>query len=314
MFDNVDFDFDTILEEIETYAHLKGASYSEFIANATQEEKDILKSVQYKNLSSKDYDYLESTKDKAAMIINLRCFFGVESLSNIELSQKVAFRIARAKNINPYALAAWLRKGEILAENLKVPIYNKSGLMEILPQLKNISYEMPKDFYEQTADLLCEVGVGLVAVENPSNTAVNGAVRILDDKIILYVSTHRKRYDIFWFSLFHEIGHIILHDIKNQEFISLNCDEYNQSTDKEEIEADNYASNILINPTHFDMFLNKGDFSFSSVSKFSKLEGVHSSIVFGRLAKFGYVEYKYISKYLANIFLQDGKIFAYDTK
>ena len=55
------------------------------------------------------------------------------------------------------------------------------------------------------------------------------------------ISDRGKRDDILWFTLFHEIAHLIKHS-KKEIFI----DDDNIDKTEIELEADNYAKNILI--------------------------------------------------------------------
>lgn len=54
-----------------------------------------------------------------------------------------------------------------------------------------------------------EAGVVLVVLPNLKNSGINGATKKIDGKIMLMVNDRRHFADTFWFTLFHEIGHIM---------------------------------------------------------------------------------------------------------
>ena len=257
------FDFDAIM--------------SEFEGSPSSEEKDILSMFPYYSLVS--LGWIEATGDKFLQILNLRHFFCVNSLQEIKLTQQVAFRQSHTNNIDQYALAAWLRKGEIESIDIELPIFCKNKLKSVIPQIRGIAYEMPDDFFGRFVDVLYEAGVGLIAVKNPENTTVNGAVRKIYGKPIIQMSIFRRRLDILLFSLFHEIGHILRHDIDNQGFISLKKAEKTPDDN----DADDFAAEALLKSHKFDEFVANGDFSMSAINEFSKQVQVHPNIVMGRL-------------------------------
>ena len=92
-------------------------------------------------------------------------------------------------------------------------------------------------FYPRIYEKFKEAGVILVILPNLSGSKINGATKKLGDNIMLMVNNRRLYSDTFWFTLLHEIGHIINKD-------------YGISFDKElgeqEQAADEYAANKLI--------------------------------------------------------------------
>ena len=84
-----------------------------------------------------------------------------------------------------------------------------------------------------------------------------------------------KFADKFWFSLFHEIGHI-LNGHLNQP----------QGTSKEDEDAaDQFAKDILIPEQKFQMIVSKGDFSRNALLQYAAELGIDVGILVGRLQK-----------------------------
>ena len=89
---------------------------------------------------------------------------------------------------------------------------------------------------------------------------MHGATFYEGSKIVIGMTIRGKDADRFWFSLFHEFGHIILGHINSSEGIS--CED--------ETEADNFARECLIPSKSFEEFVKNNSFTKKSIIDFSK--------------------------------------------
>ena len=129
-----------------------------------------------------------------------------------------------------------------------------------------------------------EAGVILVVLPNLSNSGVNGAVKKVDGKVMLMVNNRRLYADTFWFTLFHEIGHILNSDYG----VSYDLD---KKSDKEAA-ADRYAAEKLIPQAEYDTFIASSDFfTEETIRAFATSINRDPGIVLGRLKKDGLVPY-----------------------
>ena len=103
------------------------------------------------------------------------------------------------------------------------------------------------------------------------------------NKIIIGLTVRGKDADKFWFSLFHEIGHILLGHINK----------IGGTTDADEDAADEFARNILIPQDKFYNFTQKHTFSKDSILTFARTIGISPGIVVGRLQKEGFIQYNW---------------------
>lgn len=83
--------------------------------------------------------------------------------------------------------------------------------------------------------------------------------------------------DIFWFSFFHEIRHVLQRNLKY-----VYVDGRESKDDADEIDADNFAADILIPPRKWALFASSNLTSKSDVLDFAKSVGIHPGIVVGR--------------------------------
>ena len=95
------------------------------------------------------------------------------------------------------------------------------------------------------------------------------------------VLTIRGAYaDIFWFSLFHELGHIVNGDVNG----TANYIDYDEHAETE-IGANDFASTRLIDPEEYAAFVEKGDYSLDAIKTFARSQSVRPYIVIGRLQR-----------------------------
>jgi HTH-type transcriptional regulator/antitoxin HigA len=110
---------------------------------------------------------------------------------------------------------------------------------------------------------------------------VNGAARWLSgDKAVIQLSLYGVKADKFWFSLFHEIGHIFLH---GKRFSSVDLDGSKSLSNVIEAEADEYSRNVLIPFGNYKDFVRANDFSESAITLFARGVAVLPGVVVGRL-------------------------------
>lgn len=168
----------------------------------------------------------------------------------------------------------------------EVQNFNKKSLERALPEIRKMTLENLEQVYSKLDEILADNGVALVLLPNLKNCGVNGAVKWLGkDKVILAINNHRKYADTFWFSLFHELGHIMQQRIK-----VLIVSDDKQSFEKDELlhrlelEADAFAKNTLIPEQEYNQFIyGKTDFSEKDILAFSDTIHIHPGIILGRL-------------------------------
>lgn len=213
----------------------------------------------------------------------LRAFFSVGSLDylpGVWGDVQAAYRKAAAFQSHEWALLAWLAQGERAAERLHCDPFDAAALRAALPDIKGFSRLPDVAFVEPLIARLAAVGVALVFVPAPDGARVCGATRWLGkDKVLVQLSLRYKTDDQLWFTLFHEIGHVLLHG-KREQFIDF---ERASDPSAQEQEANDFAARLLISPAGLNRLIAAGDFSQASVQAFARAQGVAPGIVVGQL-------------------------------
>lgn len=244
-----------------------------------EKEKKFLKKFScYKKL--KELGFVEDIKDDTKKVKSLLGFFGVSSLDYIQDTHAVAFRKVPKDNVDNEALAAWLRAGEIKAAQMNTKKFDREKLISSIPKLRSLSRKKPEVYGKEIQQILADCGIAVVYMPYFEKTHVHGATRWLNqDKALIQLSLVFKWEDIFWFSLFHEIGHIIKHG-KKEEFLEFQNGDIGLRETKE-IEADEFATHNLIPK---ESLAHLKDLSPSSIEKFAERTDIATSIVAGRVA------------------------------
>ncbi|MGH9024055.1 MAG: HigA family addiction module antitoxin [Acidimicrobiia bacterium] len=237
--------------------------------------------------------WVPSTRSALERVQELLRFFGVVSLQHVRTVEAAAFRKSRKVNSSPEALAAWLRQGTRSAQGHSVAKFSAPRLRAALSALRTLTQEPPEHFEGQLVHVLAEVGVALVLVPHLPGTGAHGATRWLSsDKALIQMSVRYGWDDIFWFSLFHELGHLLLHG-RDLVFIEGLDD---GGAEEPEREADHFASDHLIPTPAYQAFLARSDWATkTAVRVFAQEVGVAPSIVVGRLHHDGHLPHSHFN-------------------
>ena len=231
--------------------------------------------------------WIEFQPDRVDLLREVLRFFGLASIYQFETywhAFEVVFRRSAVRPANWGAVAAWLRKGEIEAQAIDCLPYDAATFRRILPDIRILTRQKVEEVLPDIMKACAAVGIAVVVIPALTNTAVSGATRWLTpEKALLQLSLRYRSDDNFWFSFFHESGHILLHGKKK---VFLEPDKLSNDVSELEEEANNFARNLLIPPNAWNDFLIQVGNKYPSRKKviaFANDLGIAPSIVVGRL-------------------------------
>lgn len=224
---------------------------------------------------------VEKTTSREEKVERLWKFFGVNSLDSVRITEPVAYRRKAGVKVKEGTIAAWLRCGELDSKENKVSRFSEPMLRQSLKKLRGLTIVEPKVFSAEARNVLAEAGVSLVYIPHFPGAGVSAAVRWFGETPVIELSLLGAYADIFWFNIFHEIGHIMLHG-KKEKFIEFDNRDLSTVQEKEK-EADTFATEALIPQKSYKKFIEAGDYSKRGVAEFAETEGVHPGIIEGRL-------------------------------
>jgi len=265
-------------------------NYQETLARLREEkefekEKDWIKRFPISTLTKMRWIPREDSPAKTLRsILNFFGVAGTEEWKALWEDPKAAYRNSKAYQTNHYAVAAWLRKGEIEASKIEVSSYNPRSLKAALRKIRSLTTEPPEMFEPEMKKLCAEGGVAIAFVPELPGTHVFGATRWLKaTKAIIQMSLRGKTNDHLWFTFFHEAGHILLHG-KEEMFIETTEQERpGTNGGRKEQEADQFSRDFLIPPKGYHTFLEDRQFNLAAIQRFAANLGITPGIIVGRL-------------------------------
>ena len=245
------------------------------------QEREIFEFFDY-NFFRENFGLPDLPRKKDEQIKKIREFLKVATLSVFtKKDMAVSFRSPSQK----------ITEADIVKANVMVQIAVNKVLKVDAPKFNRIKFEDAAEyalsltrnhdeFYPLIRDAFHEAGVIFVILPNISGSKINGATKKVGNNIMLMVNDRQLNADSFWFTLFHEIGHIINGDYG----IS-----FEQETGEREKAADKYAEDNLISPERYQIFVKKNQFDLRAIREFADQIERDPGMVLGRLQNDGIV-------------------------
>lgn len=273
-------------------------NYREVLARLQEEEKlqgqvEWLKQFPMRELTKRGW--VRKAEDTLEQLKALLTFFGVAGIEQWKViweEPDAAYRDSQAYKTKPAALACWLRRGEIEASKIITKPFAPAAFRASLKQIRSLTNEGPEVFEILMTKYCAEAGVAVTFVPELPGTHIYGASRWLkSNKALIQLSLRGKSDDHFWFTFFHEAGHILLHE-KQETYINEKVTSCTTliMPDKEN-EANCFAEDFLMHRNTYKHFLNQKIFSENAIQEFAKSVGIAPGVVVGRLQHDGYLPY-----------------------
>ena len=243
-----------------------------------------------------DRGAIESPKNDSDIVRKLLRFFGVAGVDACEASfssYAISYRHSPTFQTDNKALFAWLRLGELEAENVVSKPYDRGAFLKSLQKIRALTEERVEVFLPQISRICADAGVAFVVTRPLGKMALSGVSRWLSPRKALIQQTMRHLSDDhFWFTFFHEAAHILLHSRKTVFVENNNQD---GSIREEEEEANRWAAEFLVPPDALKKFIAQGDLSEEAVRTFAAKVGIAPGIVVGQLQKREVLTYRQLN-------------------
>lgn len=234
------------------------------------------------------FKWIRRTGNTADTIAACLEFFGVPTVADWRTHHEgkgrlAAFRTSESFDSAEGAVLAWLRKGEIDGAAMDCKDWNSERFRSALPSIRALTrHKDPSMFIPELQRQCAECGIAVVIVKAPSGCRASGATRFLSaNKALLMLSFRYLSDDHFWFTFFHEAGHLLLHGTK-----TLFLEGGDLCSGREEQEANDFASSVLVAPEH-QHAMQALPVDGRAVMRFAKQIGVSPGIVVGQLQHLG---------------------------
>jgi HTH-type transcriptional regulator / antitoxin HigA len=238
--------------------------------------------------------WVEPTRDKREKLRRCLEFFDVPNLeawcrTYADTKGAAAFRTSETFEEDEVATAVWLRRGELEAEKIECKKWSPERFESQLPKIRALTnIPSPSEFLPKLRQLCAEAGVAIAIVKAPKGCRASGATFFGGpDKAVLLLSVRYLSDDQFWFSFFHEAGHLVLH--WDADLTILETSDGPMSPQEEE--ANKFATEQLI-PPHLQSRLPAASKSLKGIMRLARDAGVSYGIVVGQMQFRGLVSQK----------------------
>ena len=257
----------------------------------SQEELDLLKILRDIMNYCIERGYMHNNCGDASKVMQLRAFLQISDLTQIpKITYNAAYRAQLTTNVkvDPYVLFAWQRLCEKETESISVRrTLDKELLKRNIGRIKKMMFGNINEGIHDIQKTLAECGIAFQVVKNFRGAPVQGFIKeTVDGRLILCLTIRGKRADRFWFTLFHEIAHILNGDNKTR-FV-----DFDSVHGKMEQLADQFAGETLIPSEQYRNFILSGDCTaWKNIKAFAEAIDVQPYIVLGRLQNDGILDW-----------------------
>jgi len=224
----------------------------------------------------------------------LLSFFGVaneNAYTEWDSRLAINYRTSPSHSSSPECLRVWLQLAKRDAEKLRVDKFDKAKLLACIPDLKDLTSLKAEVFQPQLTEICASAGVAVVPVPPLAGTRLSGAAFWHgQEQAVVALSLRHKTNDHFWFTLFHELGHLCLHG-RNVAFV----DDDKAVGSEVEKEADDWAEDQLVGGQRLRSFIASRPKSKAQVRRFATSVGVHPGIVVGMLQHHGALPWSHLN-------------------
>lgn len=215
-------------------------------------------------------------------------FFGVadrEALVNTWDNAMASFRMSQAHEPRAWAIAVWLRMGELAARRIPTRPFDDTAFRACLTDVKALTRENDPAIWQPLLTNLCsDAGVAVAIVDESYGARVHGATRWLaPERALIQLSIRYRWSDIFWFTFFHEAKHIF---DQSKRGIIIEDAQSDGPLSKRELAADRFAADFLIPPGYVDRLAEVT--TEPEVREVADQLGINPGIVIGRLQHEGF--------------------------
>jgi HTH-type transcriptional regulator/antitoxin HigA len=241
----------------------------------------------------KKREILPDTNDKGAILEELLALFGIGKPEAYPAKLKalaVHHRQATKKNISQHHVYTWLMLGERRARCMNLPAFDEQKFLSAVHRFRSLTCEPPSVFEPVLKSMCAEAGLALILEPPISKTCIFGSARWVDGVYpVIQMSLRMKSNDHFWWTLFHECAHIVLHQGKNF------ADDHKGKGDGIETEADKWAETILYGEGGVQKIVESRPRSAAAVRKWADRLELHPGLIVGMLQHYGALPYTHLN-------------------
>lgn len=263
-----------------------------------EEEKQWLSKIPVRDMINNNWIKVRDRRFESKLEACLD-FFNVQSVSEWYKSYEdkilmTSFRTSETFHSTPESVITWLRRGEELCLKENIKPWNRLDFHKSLFAARDLTTcKTPSTFIPKLKEIFSESGVHLVVSKTPAGCRASGATFFSKQgRAVILLSFRHLSDDHFWFTLFHEAGHLVLHGDK-----SLFLEGKELSSTKEEAEANNFSMDILVPKENQAELKCLSMRNWRQIPRFAKKVGTSTGIIVGQLQNSGQLRHNQLNKF-----------------
>ena len=232
--------------------------------------------------------WIEPAKDPVVLQSRVCQFLGIRNLDETPLPfTKVASRKTTPYTETLPSQLAWLCRVKQIASAAPVTgRFSAARFDEMMASLRTLVHN--ESDIRRVSRVLSDHGVRFLVVEDLPGSKVDGVCVWLDKySPVVVLSLRYGRIDSFWYTLFHELGHVKAEDgLKDTPSLDIELVEHGEGLPPPEIAANRFATEMLVSSAELDNFIScvGPSYTLQNITNFANRVRVHPAIVIGQLA------------------------------
>ena len=266
--------------------------------NATQRKAQIRKFMPVSEILKKEWFHFDKTAEGYEALYESIWKINHSDTSAYENSEKKLCASQKKDNeeYTSFYSLTWQQIARLKAKEIQVSCHNETKLQQIIDKYTDYTYS--ENGIKEIINDLKDAGIKFLVLSHLSKTYLDGACFFDNDNPVIVYTGRYDRIDNFWFTVAHEIAHIVLHLPKLREQCFLDDLKDGEVTNEQEKEADQKAEEIL----RVEEIVREAQpyakyFSEAKLNSIAETLQIEQSVILGVLQHKGLVDHRKLSKY-----------------
>ena len=225
-------------------------------------------------------------------------FFQISSIGD-RPQVLASYRVSEERGPEERAKIAWVCRVKQLAATQPVKVFNQDRMPDFVQQL--LTFTSHETDISRVPGLCIENGIHFLIVPHLPKSYLDGAALWVEGHPVIAVSLRYDRLDYFWFTVLHELAHIL--NQTDEVHLDQLFDQNDPEVQQDEIKASQLAIKWLIPEEELKEFIewNHPRYSRITITKFAEKQNRHPGIIVGQLMHRGELKYSHLREYLVKV-------------
>jgi len=205
-------------------------------------------------------------------------FFGLNNMYEYESEISGALFSRTKKSTHDKMMEFWVKSAYLQFQKVDNPNeYERDSLLELISKVRPYTRYVENGL-TTVVKALFNIGITVIIQSYLTKTQIRGGTFLVNGKPCIVLTDFNKRYDTLWFTLLHELCHVLF------DLDTIKTTSYHLSGEPDifliEEEANQFARDYLLSPEKLGI-VKPFIFSDGVVEEYAKQWKVHSSIIYG---------------------------------